>query len=358
MAEVPTEDFEALLGGPGFVWLDLIGEDPASIREVGLVLDLDESTVQEAAEESLRPRVDQHPDYLFVVLNGIAIGESGRLRSRELDMFIGRRFLLTIQQAASPAVEAVQEQLTTAPASEPSSPAQVAAAIGMLASRRLIPLVEALETRIDDLEDLAFQADPRTLTDVHALRRDTILLRRIVGPQLEVFGDLARMTHPALDKRAARAFDATHEHHSRVSDYLDGARVMLGSVLETYRGAVADQTNEIVRVLTVFSATLLPLSLIAGIWGMNFSNLPGSHANWGFYILIGAMLLVAVGFWIYFSRRGFVGAPRLKELPRSVGLGLVQIGTAPIRVVAGGVESTVRTVGRYLNQEESTNNQD
>lgn len=348
LTEVSPDLLERFITQPGFLWLDLEGEEPAEVMELGVTLGLDPSTVQEAAEESLRPRVDEHPEYVFVVLNGVAAGESTRLRNSEVDMFIGERILITIERAALPTVEAIQDLVGQPTSVFLSSPAHLAASIGMLISKRMVPLIEALEARIDELEELAFKADPLTLADVHALRRDTVVLRRIVVPQREVFSDLALSTNPVIDKTASRAFDATHEHHSRVADYLDGARALLASVLETYRGAVADQTNEIVRILTVFSATLLPLGLIAGIWGMNFANLPGSTLDWGFYVLIGVMAVVAVGFWIYFSRRGFVGAPRLRDLPRSVGLGLVQVGVAPIKTVASGMETTVRTVGRYL----------
>jgi len=108
---------------------------------------------------------------------------------------------------------------------------------------------------------------------------------------------------------------------------------------------VADQTNEIVRVLTVFAAVMLPLWLIAGMWGMNFVNIPGAEERWGFWIHVGAMALFALGLWLYFAQRGFVGAPRLRDLPKAAGLGLIQVGVAPIKVVAGSIESTMRFVG-------------
>ncbi len=163
-----------------------------------------------------------------------------------------------------------------------------------------------------------------------------------------MFGELATLTHPVLDDDARGFFDRLYEHHSRLGETLDGARVLLNSVVETYRGAVADQTNEIVRVLTVFSAIMLPLSLIAGAWGMNFVDIPGGEEPWGFWILLAVMLLVGVGFWVYFARRGFVGAPRLRDLPKSVGLGLVQVGVAPIKLVSSGIGTTVREIGKLV----------
>lgn len=187
-------------------------------------------------------------------------------------------------------------------------------------------------------------SDPRTLTEVHALRRDVSLLRRSVGPQRDVFNQLAESLHPAIDPGAARAFDRVFDHHLKIVDSLEGARGLLASVLETHRGAVADQTNEIVRILTVFSAILLPMSVISSMWGMNFIEIPFRELKWGFLALVGAMLTFGLGLWLYFSRRGFIGAPKLSELPKSVGLGLLQIGVLPIKVVSSGV----RQVGRIV----------
>jgi hypothetical protein len=170
------------------------------------------------------------------------------------------------------------------------------------------------------------------------------LIRRTLAPQRDVFNELAESIHPAIDPVAARAFDRVFDHHLKLVDSLDNARALLSSVLETHRGAVADQTNEIIRVLTVFSAILLPMSVVAGMWGMNFIEVPLADETWGFWALVGLMLVMGLGLWLYFGRRRFVGGPRLKDLPRSVGLGLIQIGSFPIKVVSTGA----RQVGKIV----------
>ncbi|MGH3649796.1 MAG: magnesium transporter CorA family protein, partial [Acidimicrobiia bacterium] len=205
-------------------------------------------------------------------------------------------------------------------------------------------LIDQLESQLEGLEELAMRADPRALSEVHALRRDVIVLRRVVLPQRQIFGDLAEGGHPFVDEASRQAFRRVTEHQGQILESLDTARSLLGSVFETHRGAIADQTNQIVRVLTVFSAILLPLTLVAGIFGMNFAEIPLAGEPLGFWILVGMMAVGAIGLWVYFSRRGFVGGVRLSELPRAVGLGLYHMGTAPIRVVAEGIESTFRLV--------------
>ena len=342
-----------MLGAPGYVWLDLFAEPPAEIRALAERFGLDQASLEEAIDISLLPRIDEHDHYVFLVLEGLVVGSGERLDTSEVDVFIAEKFLVTIHRDPFPALEWLQAPSNMASTANLDTPARVTAFIAQLGTRRYLPLIEALEERIDDLEDMALASDPRTLTEVHALRRDVGLLRRSIGSQRDVFNEVAESLHPAIDPGAARAFDRVFDHHLKIVDSLDGARSLLISVLETHRGAVADQTNEIVRILTVFSAVLLPMSVISGMWGMNFFGIPLAGRWWGFAALVGVMLLLGLGLWLYFSRRGFIGKPKLSELPKSVGLGLLQVGVLPIKVVSSGVRQVGRIVSDAVGGEDS-----
>lgn len=352
LVERPTEEIDSLLATPGYVWLDLFAEPPTQIRALAERFGVDRASLEEAIDVSLLPRMDEHDRYLFVVLEGLVVGAGERLDTSEIDIFIGERFIVTLHRDPFSAVEWLQDPKNMASTANLDTPARVAALIAQLGTRRYLPLIEALEVRIDQLEDMALASDPRTLTEVHALRRDVGVLRRSIAPQRDVFNELAESLHPAVDQGAARAFDRVFDHHLKIVDSLDGARNLLISVLETHRGAVADQTNEIVRILTVFSAVLLPMSVISGMWGMNFVEIPLADRWWGFAVLFGSMLLLGIGLWLYFSRRGFIGRPKLSELPKSVGLGLLQVGVLPIKVVSTGVRHVGRIVSDAIEPDE------
>lgn len=346
LVEIDVALLDAALDRGGLVWLDLEGEDPDDVRRIGGQLGLDAKSVEKAIDDKTMPMFDEHPNHLFVVLAGPVGGQSGRLDTVELDLFFGTKLLVTVHDTSLPAIDYLFSDLSIT--TETSTPTELTGLISHIGARRFAPLIEELETRIDELEEAALRAEPKTLPDVHALRRDVVLLQRLVGRQRIMFSELSISTHPVLDAQSRRDFETFGEQFQRLTENLEGARALLNSVVETYRGAVADQTNEIVRILTVFSAIMLPLSLIAGIWGMNFADIPGGAERWGFYIMAGVMALVGVGFWIYFARRGFVGAPRLRDLPKSVGLGIVQVGVTPIKLVSTGIESTVRGIGRIV----------
>lgn len=326
-----------------WIWVDVVGEEPEMVRRIGRRLGVDPSVVEESLSPANLPLVEEHLDDLFVVLHGFATGSGERLSTPEIDIFIGSRFLITVHDDVRTSIEQIKGRLYEEGGVPVTSPAGLLAMISLIAGRRFSPLIQELERQVDSLEEMAIGGDPQTMVEAHALRRDIIFLRRALAPQLEVYEDLAESVHPAIDEEARRLFLRVAHQHQRILEALEAGRALLGSVVDTYRGAVADQTNEIMRVLTVFSAILLPLTLIAGLWGMNFVEIPGDDLELGFWGLLGLMLLLAVGVWIYFTRRGFIGAPRLRELPKSVGLGLVNIGAAPIRAVTGGIRGLGKT---------------
>jgi magnesium transporter len=329
-----------------WVWVDLSEPSESDVRLLSTAFAIDPLSIQDMLDVTLFPKVDHHADYLFVVLHGVGVEPSDRVGTLELDLVVGRDFLVTAHRSPMVGVEWVAEQASAAHPLALAGPAAAAAAIAEAGGRRYLPLLDALEERIEELEDLALVADPRLLAESQALRRDVIVLRRILGPQRDVLRQLAQSISPLIDDRARREFSDVYDHHFRLVESMDAARALLAAVLDTYRGAVAERTNEVMKVLTVFSAILLPLGLVAGLWGMNFSQIPGSGWQWGFFALLGVMTVFAVGLWGYFARRGFIGGPKLRTIPKAVGLGLVHIGTAPLRAVGGLIDSIARADGR------------
>ncbi len=329
------------------VWVDLSGEEAdragAVQAELGLIHDAQHST----SGTSINPGISEMEESFAVTLPTFVIDVEGGMTSASYKIVLGERAMVTIHRSPVPAIENQFENLASGPAGTIGA-AELASIVASAVSRQVLPLIDQLEVRIDSLEELAFKADPMTILEVQALRRDLITLRRVVSRQRDLMDDLSLLVHIAVGERGQAAFRRVFDHDARLVEFIDSARALLQSVLESYRGAVADQTNEIVRVLTVFSAILLPLALISGIWGMNFVELPGSEQVWGFWVTIGAMAVVAIGLWMFFARRGFIGKPRLRDLPRAVGLGIFAVGSAPVKVIASGVGTTIQHLDRLM----------
>lgn len=334
----PFDGFDAL-PEDGWVWLDVLTDEADHVGELGEAFGFDPLALEDVVMADMLPKIDRYDDYSYIALHGLT-GDDARIATVEYDVFLADELLVTVRTTDVYGIDLVVEQIEAGHQRPLGSPPELAARIVELGSRRFFPLLDALESRIELLEDRAMRADASVIGEAQALRRDTIVLRRVFGPQRDVLHALSR--EESLSRSARRAFADVYDHHFRFIESLDAARALITSIQETHRGAIAERTNEVMKVLTVFSATLLPLTLVTGIWGMNLISLPGQQHRWAFWTLMGTMAAIIIGLWIAFARRGFVGGPALRKIPKAVGLTLAHIGTAPLRVVARPVAAVIR----------------
>lgn len=352
LSESPAEELAQRRRESRWVWVDLEAPTEADIDYVAAEFDLDDLVVRELKERTHFPKADDLGDYVFVVLHGVT-REKDRLATAEVDFLLGEDYLVSIHRSQFPAVDFVIENGLRAPTFSSGGPDEMFARLAEAQGRRYLPLLDELEHRIEALEDRALYADPSVIADVQALRRDALILRRVIGPQREVLLELSREGVNPIGRRGARRFSGIYDQHYRIVESLDASRGMLASVLDTYRSSVAEKMNEVMKVLTVYAAILLPLSLLAGLYGMNFVNIPELQWQWGYFILVGIMATVAVGQWIYFARRGFIGGPSLRKtlkVPTAIGRGLAHLALTPVRVIETIIDMAENEQGRESDQ--------
>ncbi len=337
LTERPFEELTTARHDHGWIWMDVLDPSEEELRDLGERFAIDPLTLLEIHNYSIFPKVDDWGGYVFAVLHG-AGGREDKLATSELDFILGEDFLITLHRDRSPAVAFVLENALRAPAFCRGGPDQMFGRIAETQGQRYLPLLDELDEQIEELEERSLQSDPRVILDVQALRRDAVVLRRAIGPQREVLLRLGGEFSELLSDRARRQFQSVYDHHYRLVESLDASRSLLSAVLDTYRSAVSERMNEVMKVLTVYAAILLPLSLLAGLYGMNFVNIPELQWRWGYFALLGVMATVAIGQWIYFSRRGFIGGPSLRKMTGVVGKGLAFVALAPVRTVGQLIE--------------------
>ena len=309
----------------GWIWLDIVAFSQDEVRAVGHAFAFDPLAIEDVLAWSKFPKVEEHGAYTFVVGHGLSTAAADRLRTVEYNVFLADSYVVTFHQEDLPGFMWGREHVTAEGVLAESSPDVLWARIAEAGTSRYEPLADGLEEAIDGLEDRAITAQPSVPAEVLALRRDVQTLRQAVLAQRDVYRALAREDLPGITPRGAGRLGHVYDDFNRMADILEGARSLLGSVLETYRGTVAERANEVMKVLTVFSAIILPLSLVAGIYGMNFRNMPELATRWGYFAVLGTMAVVAIALWVYFARRGFIGGPKLHKVPKAVGRGLVDL---------------------------------
>lgn len=330
--EQPVEALDAIRG-EGWLWLDLDIRD--GLETLTGIVELDDPDLEDVLTPTELPKHEERTDYLIVVAHTPS-AEGDRFRTEEVDLILGRDFLVTIHRGRPPGIEALQESLASTTL---HGPADVFARLLKVFAARFLTLTNALDDALDELEEAAIAGEPGGLEQIQALRRDAIRLRRIMVPLREAGRSITDGDSPLLDASSQRAIKAATDDFATTLESVETSRLLMAAVLDTYRASVAERMNEVMKVLTVFSAIVLPLGLLAGIYGMNFVNMPELEVEWAYYALLGLMATLGLGLWIYFARRGFIGGPRVPRVDRVVGRGLsafLHLTLAPARAVRAG----------------------
>ena len=325
----------------GWVWVDVSVEsgDATELDEIAALLRLDALAVRDAVADVDLAKVDDFGHHLLIVLHGL---RDDRVETYELDCFLTDTYLVTVHTERSPAVDAFWEQVRTNEYLAASSVDELVGCLADVLTRRLLSVVEAFDRRIDELTGAALEAAPDFLIEMTAVRVDLAEVRQVIQPQREALDVLRRSSSPLLSEAGQRRFSDVFDVAMRASHELDAARSALAETLDAYRGAEAREATNVTKVLTVYAAIMFPLTLLVGFFGMNFANLPGLQTQWGWVVVSGAMLAIALISVGVFIALGWIRRPSGRKAGATLGRGLVEAAKAPAHV--GGAIYEVSTM--------------
>jgi magnesium transporter len=309
-------DRERWENGQGILWLDVGAADSAELEQLGRDFGLHPLVVRACIHPEHRARIKEFKDHLLLVLNAVGRvagggegeripGGIGRWRTLELDVVVGRRFMLTVHPESVPAVTALFIRVGREGEGRPTLEYLLFGLSEAVTSGYYVVL-DRIDKYIDDAESLIFKGDVtgKVVDRLFGLKRHILYLRRVLGPQRDALGALMRREFAVLAVAEARPyFVDVYEHTLRLFDLLDTYRDLISSSLDAYLSTVSNRMNEIMKVLTIVSTIMLPLSLISGIFGMNFANIPWIAAPWGFWAAMGLMVGIGFAMYAYFKRR-------------------------------------------------------
>ena len=326
LSEVPSREINR-----GWVWVDISVEsgDVSELDEIATSLRLDALAVRDAVADLDLAKVDDFGHHLHVVLHGLG---SDRVETYELDCFLTSTHLVTVRTERSPAVDAFWEQVQTNAYLAASSVDELVGCLADVLTRRLMSVVEAFDRRIEELTDAALKADPAFLSEMTAVRVDLAEVRQVIQPQREALDVLRRSSSPLVSEAGRRRFSDVFDVAVRAAHELDAARSALAETLDAYRGAEAKEATNVTKVLTVYAAIMLPLTLLVGFFGMNFGNLPALQSEWGWVIATAAMLAIALISLGVFMALGWIRRPSSRKAGATLGRGLVEAARAPAHI--------------------------
>jgi len=287
------------------------------------------AAVEDVMDVEQLPKFEQTENHLFVILHGLSL-DGERLDTIEIDCFVSDDHLLTLHQAPVPGIDWLWQKVTKNPHLTTGGPSEVFGHLCEAIGRRFLSVADELERQVDGLGDDALAAAPHFLAEVQLLRREEATIRKVLTPQMRMLTQLSRLPGDQLNDRARRQLVDAYDVHNQVLASLATSRQLLSDMLDTYRGAVAERQGRAANLLTVYAAIVLPMTLIAGWYGMNTENLPAADREWGWMVVSVVMLVVGLISWLWFAKLGIAGQPRLIK---PIGKGLAAAARAPLRPV-------------------------
>ncbi len=333
----------------GWVWVDVTADeaDAAHLLDLAERFGLDRLAVRDSIDDLDMPKFDDFGHHVLAVLHGL---RDDRVATYEVDCFLTEQHLITIHRVASPALDALWQQVQERTEVAETSIDVVMALLADGLTRRLLRVLEAFDDRVEDLTDNALRADPDLLEDLTVVRTDLAAVRRVVHPQREMLDLLRHSSSSLITDAGRRRFSDVFDVASRAAAGLDEARSALAETLDAYRGAEARQATEVTKVLTVYAAIMLPLSLIAGIFGMNFVNLPLLERRWGWLVVTSVMFVVAAASLGVFISLGWVRRPTGRGTGRTLGRGLLEATRTPVQLVGAVFEMSTMPLRATTNR--------
>jgi len=295
----------------GALWIDLEGPDKRYEKWL-LEWGCHPLAVEDTFTLEHQPKVEEYGSSLFVIVRGIDFNakkdpEGEKLKTLKLAIFLSERRLITVHRAPLRSVQVVLDRLEELGQAFPDGVVQIMWSICDEMMDLYFPIVDAVGEEIEDLHDeILEESRHEHLERVLHLRRKLSTLRRSMLPHRQVFNHLASSRSPLIGDTGALNFRDTQDNVLRLADGIEQHRDMLTNLKDTYLSVVAQRTNDIMRVLTVFSAVILPLTFIAGVYGMNFDNMPELHTRIGYFVVLGLMVAVAGSMLAWFKRKGWL----------------------------------------------------
>jgi magnesium transporter len=311
-----TEIREAIERGKK-IWVEL--ERQTHDAEVLLcdTLKLHPLTIEDIWQQGSQPKIDDYPEYLYVVVHGIGAARRNKLALVEVDVIIGPTWLVTFDRDGLVSAD-VGTALGNAPRMLGKGVAWLAHAVLDRVVDRYLPVIDQLDAEIDQLEnDVLEQAGTprgkRVLARILAFKRMLQTLRRMSIHQREILLKLSRGEYDEIPPDALPFYRDVYDHFLRVQDITEGYRDLVTSALDAYLSVQSNRMNEIVKALTLMSTVMLPLSFIAGVYGMNFRtekspyNMPELDWFFGYPFALGLMAAVALVIVLGFRYKGWIG---------------------------------------------------
>jgi magnesium transporter len=301
-----------LRGREGVLWIDVVGVgDADTVAALGEMFQLHRLALEDVINVHQRPKVEEYDDYLFAVTRMAALGD--RVDTEQVSLFLGSDWVVTFQERPGDCWDLVRERLRQSRGRIRSQGADyLFYALLDAVVDQVYTVLEEFGARLELLEEVVIAQPRKELVGViHGARRDLIALRHAVWPMRDAMGQLYRDPHPLVSEGTRLYLRDSYDHTVQLMDLLENFREMSSSLMEVYLSSVSQRMNEVMKVLTIIATIFIPLTFIAGVYGMNFDpevspwNMPEIQWYWGYPAVMAFMFSIGVGLLGFFKWKGW-----------------------------------------------------
>ncbi|WP_248723326.1 magnesium/cobalt transporter CorA [Seonamhaeicola sp. ML3] len=297
-----------LLAVDSATWVNINGlSHVEDIKELGLKLGLHPLLIEDIVNTQQRPKLDEYDDYALCVLKMLHFDKNNSLVIEHVSFVLGKNYIITFQEAEGDVFDPIRERLRTSRGLVRKMGADylLYALIDIIVDN-YFTMTDDLSSKTEALEDDIFSATKKNddlVLEIQTLKREILRIRKAIYPLREVVGSLNKLDNTLVKEKTNLYLSDLHDHIIQVSENVDIYREMIWGLMDIHQTTLSNKMNEIMKVLTIIATIFIPLTFIAGIYGMNFENIPELKYNYGYFFLWGLMVLIFIGMLYYFKRK-------------------------------------------------------
>ena len=290
-------------------WVNIGGIHRMEVLEsLGKQFQLHPLLLEDIANTDQRPKLDDYETCLFFVLKMLSVNERQDIVVEQVSLVFGRNFVLSFQENGSDVFSPVRDRLRGNKGRLRHAGADylLYALVDSIVDQ-YFAVVEVLGEKIEVLQDLVVSdPNPETLRQIHALKGQLLFLRRAVWPLREATNNFSRSECPFLQESTKVFFRDVYDHVVQIVDTIETLREMVSASLDIYLSSISYRLNAVMKVLTIITTIFMPLTFIVGIYGMNFEHMPELKWEWGYPMVLGIILVIAIAMLGFFKRKKWI----------------------------------------------------
>ena len=304
------EECAGLCRSEDVIWVNVQGiHDERTVEELGNLFSLHSLTIEDIVNTMQRPKFEDFDRYIFVILKMLEYSdENVAIETEQVSLILGNGFVITFQEKPGDVFDPVRERIRAGKGRiRKAGPDYLAYALMDAVVDSYFLILESIGDRIEDIEDkVILEPEPGTISDIHRFKRAMLFMRRTVWPLREEIALLEKSGSTLVAESTSVFLRNLYDHTIQVIDTIETYRDIISGMHDTYLSSVSNRMNEVMKVLTIIATIFIPLTFIAGVYGMNFRYMPELKWEFGYFATLGIMLVVAVIMIIFFRKKKWI----------------------------------------------------